>query len=312
MEVDLSEVNLENVVRDTLTGFEGQLGDRPIRLSFKGPQVPVHLVTDLLKLKQILINLVGNALKFTEKGQVTVTLRTDPESGKPTRLEIEDSGIGVPPDRLAAVFEAFEQVDSGTNRRHGGTGLGLTITKALCAEMGYRIEVESEVGKGSTFAVVFESGLLGASVTAPKTTPDPARLTRPAAPAPLDSYGDAPLVLVVDDEEDARFLVVNMLTELGYRTLPTSSGARALELARSARPSIITLDLLLGDVSGMATLLALKRDPELRDVPVFVISIVANDLSSELGGAAEILQKPLDREVLAEALNRHVGFPVPA
>src|SRR2546426_4449622 len=136
------------------------------------------LETDASKLKQVIINLIGNALKFTERGSVTVRIEVALQSRQPKRIEVIDTGIGIPPDRLAAVFEAFQQADSGTARKYGGTGLGLTISKALCELMGYQIAVSSEVGKGTTFSVELPAA------DKQKAPPAEAPAMETAAPAP--------------------------------------------------------------------------------------------------------------------------------
>ncbi len=153
VELELTLASLPTLVQEIIDQFEGQLRGREIQLVAELPQPMAPLETDAGKLKQVIINLIGNALKFTERGSVTVRIEVAPQSRQPKRIEVIDTGIGIPPDRLAAVFEAFQQADSSTARKYGGTGLGLTISKALCELMGYQIAVSSEVGKGTTFSV---------------------------------------------------------------------------------------------------------------------------------------------------------------
>jgi len=199
--IELSEVRLDELVRDTLAGFEGQVMDRPIRLEYNGPGSAVTTVTDSLKFKQILINLVGNALKFTRDGSISVVLQTDPETGRPTRLDVRDTGIGIPEEQLETIFEAFEQVDSGTDRQHDGTGLGLAITRAICGELGYRIEVESRVGEGSVFTIHFPaeeaeeaSVPMHAAAPSKRSSAPPVALPVQSDEEPEDSPAPAPMV----------------------------------------------------------------------------------------------------------------------
>ncbi len=152
-ELDLAPVALDDLVRETLAQLEGQVAGRGIALAADVPSRLEPLVADAGKLRQVILNLVGNAVKFTEKGRVTVRVHAGPDEGRPSRIDVADTGIGIPEDRREAVFEAFQQADTTTARRYGGTGLGLTISRALCDMMGYRITVRSEVGKGSTFSV---------------------------------------------------------------------------------------------------------------------------------------------------------------
>ncbi len=151
--VELSVVPLDILVRETVHELEGRLVGTNVALVTDIPPILVPLRSDMRKLKQILINLVGNALKFTDTGQVTVGVEADPTTGQPLRIAVADTGIGIPGDRLRTIFDAFEQADGGRPRRSGGTGLGLAIAQSYCDLLGYRISVASEVGTGSTFSV---------------------------------------------------------------------------------------------------------------------------------------------------------------
>jgi PAS domain S-box-containing protein len=149
MKLELGPVDLGRLVRETADQLEGTIGDRPIVLRAEVPDGLPAIRADADKLKQVILNLMGNALKFTERGNVTVRVAADGRS-----VDVIDTGIGIPPDRREAIFEAFQQVENSAARKYGGTGLGLTISRSLCRLMGYRIRVESEVGKGSTFTLL--------------------------------------------------------------------------------------------------------------------------------------------------------------
>jgi signal transduction histidine kinase len=154
MRVDRAPVALGSLVEDVIASFEGQIRDRPIALASDVPARLAPLMTDPAKLLQVLMNLIGNAVKFTERGTVMVRVVADPASRRPERIEVADTGIGIPAERQQAIFDAFEQADSSTARRFGGTGLGLAVSKSLCDVMGYGLEVRSEAGMGSTFTVI--------------------------------------------------------------------------------------------------------------------------------------------------------------
>ncbi len=154
LQLQISPVALERLIPEIVAGFAFELHDRPIRLLTELPGRMEPLETDAGRLKHVLVNLIGNALKFTERGSVTVRVAVDEQSRRPVRIDVTDTGIGIPADQQAAVFDAFQQADAGMTRKYDGAGLGLTLAKALCDLMGYRIEVRSEVGKGSTFSVV--------------------------------------------------------------------------------------------------------------------------------------------------------------
>jgi len=155
MEVTSASVDLETLVLETLGQMESQIRDRDIVLKAEVPHDLDPLSTDSSKLRQVVLNLLGNALKFTERGEVTVSVTTRDDGRTPAAISVRDTGIGIPPGRLHAIFEAFQQADGTTSRKYGGTGLGLTISRSLCHLMGFDLQAESEVGKGSTFMIVF-------------------------------------------------------------------------------------------------------------------------------------------------------------
>jgi signal transduction histidine kinase len=154
MRVERAPVAVGDLVEDTIASFEGQLRDRPVALEAEIPERLSPIMTDPAKLLQVLTNLIGNAIKFTERGRVLVLVHADPASRRPERIDVIDTGIGIPIERQQAIFDAFEQADSSTARQFGGTGLGLAVSKSLCDLMGYQLEVRSEVGAGSVFSVI--------------------------------------------------------------------------------------------------------------------------------------------------------------
>lgn len=183
MEVHLSSVAVDALVRDTVAQIEGRAVDRDVQLIVEVPPMLEPVETDQEKLKQILINLVGNALKFTERGSVTVRVVADPGSGRPAHIDVIDTGVGIPKAMHGKIFEAFQQVDQGTARQYEGTGLGLSISRALCTLLGYRIDVDSEVGRGSTFRIVM-GGTPASARRESSWRPQSLRAPAAAAPAP--------------------------------------------------------------------------------------------------------------------------------
>ncbi|MGH7717949.1 MAG: sensor histidine kinase [Gemmatimonadaceae bacterium] len=176
----ISSVSLEELIRETVGQLEGRLTSKEVVLRVDLPTRMLPVDTDARKLKQVLINLVGNALKFTPVGSVRVSVHVSPTSLRPRRIEVTDTGVGIPASRLDAIFEPFEQVETGSGGSGGqqGTGLGLAIARSLCELMGYRLSVKSEVGKGSTFSIDLES----VSVSGPHATTGPTA-SQPQPPA---------------------------------------------------------------------------------------------------------------------------------
>jgi PAS domain S-box-containing protein len=154
IEVAITSVDLVQLVKETIEQQEGLVRDHPVQLRCELPERMAPVRTDPEKLKRVLINLIGNALKFTEHGSVTVRVVADGHGRQPVRIDVMDTGVGIASDKLGRIFQAFKQADSGTARKFGGTGLGLTISEALCRLMGYHIEVASRLGQGSTFSIV--------------------------------------------------------------------------------------------------------------------------------------------------------------
>ena len=156
MPVSVTPVPLAPLVRTTAGGFEAQLVGRDVTLRIELPSELARLETDATRLQQVLINLIGNAIKFTERGSITVRVVADPATARPLRLEVQDTGIGIPPNRLEAIFNAFEQAETGTTRAYGGTGLGLAISRSLCQLLGFGLSVRSAPGEGATFGIHFD------------------------------------------------------------------------------------------------------------------------------------------------------------
>ena len=305
VELELAPVALDQLVAEVLATQEAQVRDRPVKLVADLPPKVAPLQTDATRLKQVLLNLVGNALKFTETGSVTVRLIVHPQTLRPRRIEVVDTGIGIPLDRQAAVFEAFQQADSGTARKYGGTGLGLTISRALCELLGCRLGLQSELGRGTTFSLTFpvEDGLAGEK---PRKKPggDTTFLPRlyPAKRAAPKRMAGPRLVLVIDDEADSRDLLANLVEECGCLAITADAGQRALVEARKRKPDLILLDLMMPSMNGWQVLQALKADAELKDIPVVIASIVARENQGSIIGAVDLLQKPIAREDLQRVL----------
>jgi len=304
MELELTAVDLGSLLRETASQLEGQVRGRNVALRVDVPEGLRPLRTDPHRLKQVLINLAGNALKFTEQGEVVLRVVGDPNSRLPRTLAVTDSGIGIPPERLEAIFEAFQQAEAGTSRRFGGTGLGLTISKSICQLLGYDLEVESAPDQGSTFRIVF-----------PVEATEQSKEVPPSSPAAGPDFNAHPLVarslpkathvaLVVDDEDDSRLLLRHFLEDFGCRVLAARSGPEALELARREHPDLITVDLMMPGMSGWQFVNALKSDPSISDIPVVVVSIVAETGGGRLLGAVDMLRKPVERDEFLKVLWR--------
>jgi PAS domain S-box-containing protein len=297
VEVENVTIDLRQLISDVAQPFSLQLRGSSVKLKLQIPDGIAPIVTDPARLRQVLNNLIGNAVKFTERGHITVAVDVDGATAQPARIRVSDTGIGIPDERLVAIFDAFEQAESSTSRKYGGTGLGLPISRALCELLGYALSVRSRVQAGTEFTV---------DMMPPDTVTT--ALSAPAAAAGARAGGSGErLVLIVDDEADSRILLTHYVEEFGCRAIATHSVANALKLARELNPDLITLDLMMPGRNGWDMLSSLKSDPDLAEIPIVIISVVAQESRATLAGALDVLQKPIDRTELHAVLRRNLG-----
>jgi len=250
------------------------------------------VTTDPIKVAQILANLVGNALKFTEQGSIRVAAQ--PRDADRWALEVSDTGIGIPEEEQGAVFEEFRQGEAQEHRGRGGTGLGLAIVRKLALVLGGTVTLESAPGKGSTFMVVLPKEVPAAGPVEPDRS-----ITAPSGQGERKKT-----VLVVDDDEGVRKLLAFELAPYGLEVLEAADGTQGLEIARAQLPDVILLDVLMPRLDGWQTLRSLKNLPETRSIPVVILSVVENRAFGISLGAFDYLVKPVDRDALFTALAR--------
>ncbi len=256
------------------------------------------MTTDVTKLRQSLLNLLSNAAKFTKAGEVSLAARreTGPDGSHWFVFAVRDSGIGMSPDQIARLFQAFTQADSSTTRNFGGTGLGLTITRHFCTMLGGSIDVESTPGVGSTFTIRLPAA--GPSAQAPSA---------PADHPVVSGAASGATVLVVDDDPVVHDLLSATLAREGYRVVHARNGAEALQFARETQPDAITLDVMMPQIDGWTVLSALKSDPVLARIPIIMLTMIDNRSLGFALGASEYMTKPIDRARLASLLARFAG-----
>jgi DNA-binding response OmpR family regulator/anti-sigma regulatory factor (Ser/Thr protein kinase) len=253
--------------------------------------------TDLTKVRQSLFNLLSNASKFTEKGQISLKVdRHLTKKGDWITFLVRDTGIGMTPDQLNKLFQAFTQADASTTRKYGGTGLGLAITKRFCQMMGGDIMVKSKIGKGSAF-------LIKLPISTQKTpkSPDLNQKIRPN----LVVDGDRDTVLIIDDDPTVHDLIGRFLTKQGFKVATASNGKEGLHLAKQIRPIAITLDVMMPEMDGWSVLAAIKANAELVDIPVVMMSMVDNHNLGYALGANDYLIKPIDLRQLLSVLQKY-------
>jgi signal transduction histidine kinase/DNA-binding response OmpR family regulator/HAMP domain-containing protein len=293
LELNPESVTLAPLI-DEVIGTARQLAEQnKNRLVVEAQEKLGTLNVDPMRLRQILLNLLSNACKFTSQGEVKLRVRKVVDGRNWIEFAVSDTGIGMTPEQQAKLFEEFTQADSSTARRYGGTGLGLAITRKLARMMGGDVMVESTPGKGSVFSVRLPAGSDAAARS-------PANGGKPPA-------GDC--VLVIDDDATARELIADHLKADGFSVVTATGGLEGLKLAREVRPIAITLDVMMPDLDGWSVLAALRQDPELTEIPVIMITILDEHRRGVALGAAGYLTKPIDRERLTRMIGR---FRVPA
>jgi signal transduction histidine kinase/DNA-binding response OmpR family regulator len=301
MELYLETFEIRSLVADVESTIHPLMEKNHNLLEIRCADALGTMHADVTRVRQVLFNLLSNASKFTERGTVTLEVSRDVSpAGRPDVVfRVRDTGIGMTREHQARLFQAFTQADASTSRRYGGTGLGLVISRRICQMMEGDISVESESGHGSTFTV-----RLPLSVPGRRTPAAPRPEAAADASAPVPSEG-TDTVLVIDDDDSAREILVRGLAKEGFRVLRASSGEDGVRLAREQRPDVITLDILMPGMDGWSVLRMLKSDPTVAEIPVVLITMVdGRDMGKALG-AADYLPKPIDRERLAAVLRKY-------
>lgn len=278
------------------------------------PDLP-PLYSDPDKVKQILLNLLSNAAKFTHAGQITVFVQGSAEnlsSADTLSISVTDSGIGISAEALGRIFEEFQQADSSTTRQYGGTGLGLSISRHLAHLLGGDLTATSTLGTGSTFTLTLPVQY-GENLLPPPAAPShpvqhpsqatPARMKR--TKTRLEQAGaQSPLILAIDDDPDVIYLLRENLGEAGYRVIGATSGDEGIQKAKDFQPFAITLDITMPHKDGWEVLHDLKTDPATRNIPVIMLTMVDKKLLGYRLEAADYLLKPVDSQAMVTALQR--------
>ena len=269
-------------------------------------QSDIDFVTvDQTRLKQVVLNLISNACKFTEKGKITVIVSKIPQDGGDLiSIDVNDTGIGMSEDQMAKLFNSFVQADSSTTRKYGGTGLGLTISKQLAILMGGDVVVSSEYGKGTTFTATFLADFIGASESLKNLSTQTGSLIENVVSLE-NSLGKT--VLIIDDDPTVSELMKRQLIKENYKVVVAPNGKEGIRLARNLKPDVITLDILMPEMDGWSVLRTLKADPKVSDIPVIMASILDEKNKGFSLGAADFLSKPVQKEYLMKSIRTLIG-----
>jgi len=287
MELQLSEVNITDTINSVMSTAVGLVKDKPVKLHQNVPSDIPLVKADQTRVRQILLNLVSNASKFTEEGSITVAASVvkSPKGRKEVMLTITDTGKGIAEEDQSKLFQPFSQVDDSPTRKTGGTGLGLSICRSMVEMHGGQIGLQhSVVGKGSTFYFTLPLAL--------SDEPEPEIVTA------------ANLILAIDDDAQVISLYQRYLKPQGYQVVALTNPKEAVARAKELRPYAITLDIMMPEMDGWQVLNQLKSDPETRDIPIVICSILEDEEKGFNLGAADYLTKPFLQEELILTVNR--------
>ncbi len=292
MDLQIEDFDASLAIREVLTAVEPLATQGGLQLA--GQSEPgMRVQADRGKFKQILYNLISNAIKFTDKGG-SVEVECHRRENE-FILSVADTGIGIAPDDQQRIFDAFQQLDASSERQYKGTGLGLALVRQFVLLHSGRITVQSQLGQGSRFEVCLPSrtGMSDSEVAAAST----------------HEVTDAPLILVVEDDPRSEALLRHSLEGAGYRVATAHNGEEALVKARALLPTAITLDVLLPGIDGWGVLEVLKSDPQTRNLPVVVVTVADDRRRAYALGASDYFVKPVNRDVLLERLARYTNLP---
>jgi PAS domain S-box-containing protein len=294
MDLYLETFNVLGMIDDVANTIRPIIAKNGNEFTVSCPAEVGEMQADITKVRQTIFNLLSNAAKFTERGEVRLSVKriNGLEAGPMIQFQVADTGIGMTPEQVANLFQPFTQADASTTRRYGGTGLGLAISRHFCRMMGGDIIVSSSLGQGSVFTIT-----LPAEVR--EVEPPPL----PDQPVPQPAPNN--LVLVIDDDPTAAEMLSHFLTREGFRVEIATGGQAGLHLARELRPSVITLDVMMPGMDGWAVLTKLKADPDLADIPVVMVTIVDDKNLGYTLKASDYILKPIERQRLLAVLDKY-------
>ncbi len=294
VDVVKERVDVQEIAEDCAATVKEMLKGKEVVVSVHVTPEAAHAFTDALKLRQMLLNLLSNAAKFTDAGEIVVEIQA---AGLDLVLAVEDTGVGIPADQLGSIFEKFRQVDGSSTRKVGGTGLGLAIVRELARVLGGSAHVTSALGRGSKFTVVLPAAVAQGG-PAVEAEPDPELLRA----ATLDAT-----VLIVDDDPLVQHLLQGQLEQEGFRVLLAADGVTALRAVHEHHPTLVILDIHLPRMDGWSVLAAIKSDATLASTPVIILSVEEQRSRGFSLGACEYLLKPVEPEKLAQVVRRAVA-----
>ena len=300
MQLHVEVFEIQDMIEEIVTTLKPAIAKNENAFQLRMPKEIGTMRGDVTKVRQILLNLLSNACKFTDHGSISLDVDRLRNAGQDwIRFRVGDTGIGISTEQQENLFQEFTQADISISRKYGGTGLGLAISHRFVQMMKGRITVESASGQGSVFTVDLPVHGAFEQIETPQT----GEAVSSEAPSEVKVDGDT--ILVIDDDVAVRDLMSRSLTKLGFRVVSAAGGEEGLRLAKQLRPMVITLDVIMPDWDGWTVLNKLKADADLAEIPVIMVTIVDNEAMGLDLGASNYLVKPVDRERLAGLIEKH-------
>ncbi|MFM7188521.1 MAG: response regulator [Armatimonadota bacterium] len=311
MTLFLESFSIQSIIDDVIAMIQPLISPNNNTLVVTCPDDIGIMIADVVKVRQTLFNLLSNASKFTDGGEIRLVISTTNRSGaEQIVMAVTDSGIGMTQDQMRRLFQAFVQADSSTTRKYGGTGLGLTISRKFCQMMGGDIRVSSQLGEGSTFTIELPRIVQCDADGSPPKTSSVAPVGGLVQTAGVK--GTRGTILAIDDNFEALDLIQRSLSRDGYHVVTCSSGEAGLAIARTVLPDVITLDVMMPQMNGWQVLAAIKADTKLAEIPVVLLSVEENKEIGMALGATDCLTKPIDWNRLDTLLERLTEAETPA
>lgn len=297
MEIHMETFELSGLIQDVITTVKPLTDKNGNQLDTRSVQG--EMTTDVTKLRQILINLLSNASKFTKDGTISLDVYDEMRNHqKGYCFRVKDTGIGMTSEQVEKLFQPFTQADSSTTRNYGGTGLGLAISHSFCDMLGGSFQVESEFGSGSVFTCWL-----------PNAAEEKQQDREPFSERQEFREDSSKIsILLIDDEPINHQLMKRYLTKEGWTLAFATSGQEGLQLAKKLRPQVICLDILMPSMDGWSVLSVIKSDPELRHIPVVICSMTSDNHLGYALGASDFLTKPINREQLVQLMDKYVSM----
>jgi len=296
MELHYESCSLPELMQDVVATMRPLIEEKGNRLVHECMDQG-QMLSDVLKIRQIILNLLSNANKFTDRGVITFRIAAEQRDGQDgCSIIVQDTGIGMTGEQMAKLFQPFTQADSSTTRKYGGTGLGLSISHRFIQMLGGALQVNSEPGVGTVFTCWL-----------PRLQAEPRKFIPSDAIAESTNRSGSVNIVIIDDEVSDCVLMERYLAKTGWTTAYARDPEEGLQLAKICKPNVICLDILMPDRDGWSVLTALKEDPETAHIPIVVWSMATDRQRGHELGVAEFLAKPSERERLIEVMGKYIG-----